>query len=142
MSQKLSANCLFAAGFALLYACAEDIGSAENANTSRGEDGTGTGDEGSPVYVLTTTVFDDTSSATYVALVDSLDDQDITLSSAAEFAGWSSVAAHEGALFVGHGEKPEITRYELREDGTLDDDDALTMSFASYGLTTASLSFN
>jgi hypothetical protein len=41
---------------------------------SDSEDGPGAGDESSPVYVLTTTVFDDTSSATYVALVDSAEE--------------------------------------------------------------------
>lgn len=95
----------------------------------------------SPVYAVTTTLFDESSAATYVALLDSLDDQQIDVASAREFAGWSSVAAREAVLFVGHGEKPEVTRYPVTEAGALGDADQ-TVSFAAYGLGTASLAFN
>lgn len=93
------------------------------------------------VFAVTTTVFNDTNAATYVVLVGSLENQQIDLSSAPEFAGWSSVTAHDGSLFVGHGEKPEVTRYDLRDDGALVATDQ-PMSFADYGLSSGSLSVN
>ncbi|UJR86788.1 MxcI [Sandaracinus amylolyticus] len=92
-------------------------------------------------YAVTTTVFDDTTAATYVAVLDSLDGREVDLSAAREFAGWSSVAAHDEVLFVGHGERPEVERYTLTANGTLGDAEQ-TVSFAAHGLSSASLSFN
>jgi hypothetical protein len=94
-----------------------------------------------PLFALTTTVFDDTNAATYVALLDSLEARDVDLAETREFAGWSSVDSHEAVLFVGHGEKPEVTRYQASADGALGEAES-TVSFAGYGLATASLSFN
>jgi hypothetical protein len=111
-----------------------------------GGDSSGDGDDApddTALYAVTTTVFDDTSAATYVSLLGSLDDQTVDLAAAREFAGWSSVATHGGAILVGHGDRPEVTRYEVGETGTFAAGDAgSTVSFATYGLTTASLAFN
>lgn len=127
-----------------------DVNSREaNAkNPNSGEADAGSDDDGGPsegadnaLYAVTTTVFDDTSAATYVVFLDSLDSQQVDLSSAPEFAGWSSVTAHGGALFVGHGERPEVARYDVRSDGSLADS-ARTVSFSAYGVSSGSLSFN
>jgi hypothetical protein len=65
----------------------------------------------------------------------------VDISSAREFAGWSSVAVVGGALFVGDGEAPQVTRYAVTDDGQFGDQGP-TLSFAQFGLSTGSLSFN
>jgi hypothetical protein len=123
---------------------APDGGGNGNVDGSGSGPGSGGGGDSSqtPLFAVTTTVFDDTNAATYVALLDSLDDQQVDLSTAREFVGWSSIASHDGAIFVGHGEEPEVTRYSVTEAGSLASGDGQTVSFASYGLSTAPLSFN
>jgi hypothetical protein len=96
-------------------------------------------DEG-PLYAVSTAIFDDTGTTSYVSFVNSLDDQTVTLETAAEFPGWSSIAAFDGALFVGGGEAPEVTRHEVTGQGTLDAGQKL--SFASYGLASVTFSHN
>src|SRR5687768_1208874 len=53
-----------------------------------GDEG-GTGDN-APLYALSTALFDDSGTTSYVAFLDALDDRNVTLDSAAEFPGWSS----------------------------------------------------
>jgi hypothetical protein len=92
------------------------------------------------LYAISSLIFDDTGATAYVAFMDSLDEQTVDLSSAAEFPGWSSIATMGGALFVGGGEAPEVTRYSVTEGGTLGDGEKL--SFAEFGFGTVSFSHN
>ena len=94
----------------------------------------------SPLYALSTLLFDDSGATAYVTLLDSLEDQQVDLASAREFAGWSSIAAFDGALFVGGGEAPEVTRHEVSDDGRLLDGERL--SFGNLGLSSVSFSHN
>src|SRR5687767_11626659 len=65
---------------------------AQVADDDAGGDGDGGGD-GDPLYALTTTVLGDAVTTTYVALIDSLEDQEVDLDGAAEFPEWASMAA-------------------------------------------------
>jgi hypothetical protein len=98
------------------------------------------GGAATPLYAISTFIFNDNGATSYAAFVDTLDAQTIDLSSAAEFRGWSSIAASKGALFVGSGEAPEITRYEVTAAGSLQS--PRTLSFANFGLGSVSLSHN
>jgi hypothetical protein len=140
----------FFVGFAL--ACGEDatfVGNAIDtpgappaapvtAGQSSAPDGPAAGV--APLYALSTLIFDDSGATAYVAMLDSLDQRDVDLSSAREFAGWSSIAAFDGALFVGGGESPELTRHPVADDGTLLDGERL--SFANLGLSSVSFAYN
>ncbi|AKF09762.1 hypothetical protein [Sandaracinus amylolyticus] len=128
---------LTALAIASLTACGSETPRDDTPDAGSPPDGGGA----APAYAVTTTVFDETTAATYVTVLGSLDAQQVDLSTAREFAGWSSVAAHDAVLFVGHGERPEVERYALGADGTLGDAEQ-TVSFAAHGLSSASLSFN
>ncbi len=113
------------------------------ATSACGGDDASSGPNGSssePLYALSTLIFDDTSASAYVAFMDSLDGQTVSLSSAEEFAGWSSIAVQDGALFVGGGEAPELTRYDVSGSGELGNGE--TLNFTDYGLSSVSFSFN
>jgi hypothetical protein len=128
---------------AFVVAIASGVLSSGCGDDTSGGDGAPDGGAPGALYAVTTTVFDDTVANTYVALLGSLENQQVDLAAAREFAGWSSVATHDGAILVGHGDRPEVTRYPIGDGGTFGNgDDDLTVSFASYGLTTASLAFN
>lgn len=92
------------------------------------------------LYALSTLLFNDSGATAYVAILDSLERRAVDLSTAREFAGWSSIAAFDGALYVGGSESPEITRHQLAEDGTLLDGERL--SFANLGLGSVSFAYN
>jgi hypothetical protein len=125
MNQKLPSTCLFAAALALFYACAEDTGSAESANTSQPDSGA----EGGALYAMATAVTDDTGSNTYVKVFSELDGE-LDLGSAREFPGWSDMGAVGRYLFVSSGEAPTVWRFTIGDDGELVDDGEL--SFGSY----------
>lgn len=92
------------------------------------------------LYAVSTFIFDDTGATAYVALTDSLDEQTIELSSAVEFPGWSSMATMGGAVFIGGGEAPEVTRYAITDEGTLGSGE--TLSFAEFGYSSVPFSHN
>ncbi|HTU61205.1 MAG TPA: hypothetical protein VMF89_22275, partial [Polyangiales bacterium] len=93
-----------------------------------------------PLYAVSSAIFDDTGATSYITLIDSLEDQTIALKDAVELAGWSSIAAHEGKLFVGGGEAAEITRYTVSDEGELGA--AERLNFSDYGLSSVSFSHN
>lgn len=84
----------------------------------------------SPVYVLSTAVSTDAGSTTYVALLDHLRSQELDLSRAREFGGWSDLAVIAGQVFVSSGEAPEVYRFEVTPELQLAD--AGQISFANY----------
>ncbi|OJH39527.1 MxcI [Cystobacter ferrugineus] len=93
-----------------------------------------------PVYSLATTIFSQAGSATYVSVFDSLDVTGLDLEKAREHSGFATIGAVDGALFVGSGEAPEVLRYNVSDDGSLQD--AGKVSFANYGLQSAALYLN
>ncbi|NTX16000.1 MxcI [Myxococcus sp. CA051A] len=93
-----------------------------------------------PVYSLATSVFSQAGSATYVSVFNSLDVTALDLTKAREHSGFATIGAVDGMLFVGAGEKPEVSRYTVRDDGSLEE--AGRISFANYGLATSPLYFN
>lgn len=96
--------------------------------------------EGDSLFALVTMIFGDNGDATtYVALLDALEDQQVSLESAVEFPGWASIAAFDDGLLVANGEAPEITRYEI-EAGELVAGD--TVSFANFGVDSVSFFHN
>jgi hypothetical protein len=91
------------------------------------------GPASSPVYVLSTAVSTDSGSTTYVALLDDLASQQLDLSRAREFGGWSDLALIGERVFVSSGEAPEVYRFAVSSDGgdlRLVDDGVI--SFANY----------
>ncbi len=88
-----------------------------------------------PLYAVTTQVFDGTAFTSYVVLTDSMEAGDLSTDDGIEIAGRSlGVGPNEGgALFVTSGEGPELTRYDLSEEGTLKKGE--TVSFLPAGLT-------
>ena len=90
------------------------------------------GSRESPRYVLSSVVFDaDYNATTYLALLDSVDVEEIDLSRAREFAGFADIWVHDGSVFVSTEDfiitKFAIEGRELLEQGRL--------GFASYGPT-------
>ncbi|TQF11178.1 MxcI [Myxococcus llanfairpwllgwyngyllgogerychwyrndrobwllllantysiliogogogochensis] len=100
----------------------------------------GPSDTKEPVYSLATSVFSQAGSATYVSVFNSLDVTALDLTKAREHSGFATIGAVDGMLFVGAGEAPEVSRYTVKDDGTLED--AGRISFANYGLATSPLYFN
>jgi len=101
-------------------------------------DGTDPGaSAGKPLYAIESMIFDDTGQTTYIALVDSLETQPtVTLDKAREFAGYAAADASGGKLIVGDGEKPQLTRFAIGEDGSWTQEQTLSFSnFASASLT-------
>ena len=74
---------------------------------------------------------------TYVNLIGSLDPQVIDYKQAVELPGWADMWVHDGRVYVSNGEAPSITRYAVSDTGRLIEEK--TVSFASYGLTSAAL---
>ncbi|MFP2930123.1 MxcI [Pyxidicoccus sp. 3LG] len=93
-----------------------------------------------PVYSLATSVFSQAGSATYVSVFDSLDVTGLDLEKASEHSGFATIGAVDGKLFVGSGEAPELTRYNVRDDGSLEE--AGKVSFVNHGLASAPLYLN
>jgi len=87
-----------------------------------------------PVYALQTYVFTpDDSVLSYVTLTRSLDIEDLPRDAAREFAGYAFITAVDGKLLVSDGESPVVTRYEITDDLTWRELDAV--SFANQGVT-------
>ena len=93
-----------------------------------------------PMYALATSTFSQAGSATYVGVFDSLDTQGFDLAKAREASGFATIGAVDGMLFVGGGEAPEVTRYQVGADGSLQENGKV--SFANYGLSSAALYHN
>lgn len=91
-------------------------------------------------YAIASSVFGDAGNFTYVSVLDSLGAQTIDQNKAAEHAGFATIAASNGALFVGDGEAPVIGRYAVGAGG-----ESLAcgeVGFDFYGLQTAPMYLN
>jgi hypothetical protein len=104
-------------------------GSAEGGAAGAGNDA-GTSKS---LYAVMYEIYDDTGSASYLSLLDSLELDEVDLSQALEFGGGRAfIQTYGGKLFVGDAESPTVTRYSVTEDGELIAEGRL--SFANYGL--------
>lgn len=112
---------------AALAACGDDPKPAEPCAS----------EETGPVYAIATSIFGNEGSSTYVRLLESLDAQSINLDQASEHAGFATIGAAGGKLFVGDGEAPELRRYTVGAGCGLQEDGR--MSFANYGPAVAPL---
>ena len=85
----------------------------------------------SPRYVLATAISNaDAGSSTYVALLGSLESQQLDLTRAREFGGWSDLAVIGDRVFVSSGEAPLVSRFRVSDALELVDDGSI--SFANY----------
>jgi hypothetical protein len=90
-----------------------------------------------PAFAVMYEVFDDTGSSSYLALLESLDDE-IDPATSREFPGGRAfLRVYNGWLFVGDATTPNVTRFSIDEDGALVEDG--TISFANYGLQAGSI---
>ncbi len=120
-------------------------GSGGKAGTDKGgqdsvDGGTGAGGEvgnGAPVFGIGTLVSSAEVATDYLLLVPQLDHDgaELELDQAREFSGQSDLATHEGSVLVAGGEKPEITKYSVSADASLEA--GKSVSFSNYGLTSA-----
>lgn len=86
-----------------------------------------------PRYAVMFEVYDDVGSNSYLALLDSLDEGTVDVSTSHEFAGGRAyLASYNGWIFVGDPTSPIVTRFSVDEAGKLVEEDSL--SFANYGL--------
>lgn len=95
----------------------------------------GPGDEEKHLYIAATWVADTESTNTYVALIDSLDVEEIELTKAIELPGYGDAWVHEGMIFVADGETPTVRKMVV-ENGKLKQEAAI--SFANFGVYGAS----
>lgn len=70
-----------------------------------------------PSYVVAASVFDAESTRTYLSYQKTLELDEIDLDTAVELTGGATLAGVDGMIFVGDGESPTITRFELDERG-------------------------
>ena len=87
-----------------------------------------------PAYAIQSMVFGtdgSTGTTSYISLLPSLETQaDLKLSAAQEFPGYTPADPSDGALFVGSGEAPTFTRYDVDDAGGWINEG--TISFAKY----------
>jgi hypothetical protein len=105
-----------------------------------GEDTPSGRSDNTSLFAVSTQIFDDMNTTSYVSFIPSLDSQQVSIANAATFPGYSSIAASEGAFFVGGGEAPEVTRYNVSGSGQLDSGQKL--SFGNFGLKSVTFSHN
>lgn len=84
-----------------------------------------------PRYVIATAVSDAETSNTYVKTVAKLDGQELDLSDAREFGGWSDMKVIGGWVFVSGGEEPIVQRFSVSKSGELQE--AGRIGFSDYG---------
>jgi hypothetical protein len=90
-----------------------------------------------PAFAVMYQVYDDTGSSSYLALLESLDDE-IDPATSREFPGGRAfLRVYNGWIFVGDATTPNVTRFSIAEDGSLVEDG--TISFANYGLQAGSI---
>lgn len=100
---------------------------------------TDTGIPQKPLYALGTLIFNQTSSTTYISLLDTLDTQaDVTTAAAREFAGYAAASAAAGKVIVSDGESPKITRFAIGEDKSWTEE--TTLGFSNYSQTSVAQS--
>jgi hypothetical protein len=99
--------------------------------------GPGDGGTPGPLYAIASSVFGTQDPMTYVNVLSTLDVTALDRSKASEHAGFATIGAVEGTLFVASGSDPTLTRYTVADDGSVTQNGKL--SFANYGLSTAPL---
>jgi len=97
------------------------------------EGGDGSGNNGGPLYAITSVFVGTEGRTSYVATFGSLDVDTVDVRSGIEFPGNIVVESYGGALYVGLAESPELVRYEPDQSGVLIETGR--MSFASRGFT-------
>jgi hypothetical protein len=113
---------------ALLFAVACGSDGEQGPDEERDDDPAGTG-----FYVIATAISDDDGASTYVRVMDHVEEGELDLSQAREFAGWSDLKVHEGQLFVSSGEAPRVFRFDVSDDGKLVDKG--NIDFGAYSST-------
>ena len=73
---------------------------------------------------------EDDSSTTYAKAVSSLDGQELDLTDAREFGGWSDMKVAGGWVFVSGGEEPVVERFTVNKRGQLEE--AGRIGFANF----------
>jgi hypothetical protein len=104
---------------------------ATGCGPTKGDD-TGPSTSDGPLYLASTWVSDVDSTNTYVSVFDSLEMEELDLSTAIEVPGWADAWVFEQWVFIADGESPAVSRYSLDEEGALVLD--ATVSFANYGV--------
>jgi hypothetical protein len=106
-----------------LGACGDDDASAAMSDAGPREDER---DEpvGSRGYLAASVVFGDVTNS-YVTTLDSLELDEVPLQGAREFPGWADAWVHAEHVFVSDGEAPQVTRYEVGDDGALVEGDTV-----------------
>jgi hypothetical protein len=123
----------------LLVACASDRTIAGVMEAESGASVLETGNDGDqPLYGLVSRITLPSGSSTFVAILDSLDPQQVDTSTALEIPGFA--AAHgspalPGSLFVASAEAPEFVRYGVSNSGVLTREGSFSM--AAHGLSRA-----
>lgn len=117
-------------------ACGESADETNNQSESPfGEnDGDGENEEGNQRieggFALASTVLGENSNTTYVRRLDELEAGEVSLENAREYPGYATIGAVDGMFFVGNGETPEITRFVMDGDNTLEKDGSV--NFGQY----------
>lgn len=70
-----------------------------------------------PSFLVASSVYSDEGNATYLNYETSLDVPELDRERALELAGGATIAGYGGSIFVGDGESPTVTRYELDAAG-------------------------
>lgn len=81
-------------------------------------------------YAVVSGIFGEEGPTTYVSTIGSLDVSSLDLADAREFPGLASAAASQGKLFVSDAEAPEVTRFDVSDEGTWTEE--ATISFANH----------
>lgn len=123
---------LVLAGGALLgTGCSDSDGDGQQNGDDNSSAG-GAGGTETPRYALSSMLFDDMNTSTYVNLLDSVDVDAVSLDDAREFPGAADLWFHEGSLFVAEGEGKSISKLAI-ESGKLVA--TATVGFGNYGVT-------
>ncbi|WP_437961033.1 hypothetical protein WME76_16305 [Sorangium sp. So ce119] len=125
-----------------IAACGDDASGAASGGTGGGgaggaTSGTGGAPDAGPMYALTVQVFgpDGGDTQSYILVTDTLDsDQPLSLDDGVEVLGRALGVGPDGggAVFVASDAAATVTRYDLRQDGRLEEGD--TVSFQGKGL--------
>jgi hypothetical protein len=89
-------------------------------------------EEEPPLYAISTLVFGEEATSTYVALLDSLDQATVDFDSAREFSGTSDLWVNEGQIFIADGEALTITKFGVEDHQLVE---GQSIGFGAYGLT-------
>jgi len=84
------------------------------------------------LFAVSSIVFGEDTSTTYVNLIEALDGQSVDFDDAREFSGLADVWVHDGAVFVADGETLTITKFSIEGDRLVE---GARIGFGAYGLT-------